>query len=107
MEFEPDIAKLEKVVSRLLAEYNVVKEKCEKLTLDLAESLARIDELKEEKTTLLNDNDTVHSRVSTILEKLSEWEGGLDSKNVDDVSEKAEIAKDSTGQLFSMGSSSQ
>lgn len=107
MEFEPDITKLEKVVSRLLAEYNVVNEKCEKLTLDLAESLARIDELKEEKSTLLNDNDTVHLRVSTILEKLSEWEGGLDRKSVDDGNEKVELAKDPTGQLFSMGSSSQ
>lgn len=106
MEFEPDIAKLEKVVDRLLSEYNIVKGKCEQLTLDLAESMAQVDELKEEKGALLNDKDTVHSRVATILDKLNEWEGGLEGSSAPVSNESTADVKDAGGQLFSMGSSS-
>ena len=103
MEFEPDISKLEKVVSKLLDEYDVVKKKCEQLTIDLTESLTEVESLKEENRILLNEKDTVHSQVSTILEKLSGWE---DSLGAQDDSPDASASKDTNGQLFSMGSSS-
>ena len=103
MEFEPDISKLEIVVSKLLDEYNVVKKKCEQLTIDLTESLAEVESLKEANRTLLNEKDTVHSHVSTILEKLSGWEESLGAQA--DSSDEA-APNDTNGQLFSMGSSS-
>jgi FtsZ-binding cell division protein ZapB len=103
MEFEPDISQLENAVTRLLEEYHVEKKKCEQLTLDLAESLARIEELKEEKVALLNEKEAVHSRVSTILGKLADWEKGLAGKT--DI-ENNGSSQESGGQLFSMGASS-
>ncbi len=104
MDFEPDVSKLEDVVTRLLDEYDVLKKKCEQLTLDLADSLVQVDELKEEKIALLNEKETVHGRVTTILDKLSDWEEGLVAE-VD--GENADAHQDaSSGQLFTMGSSS-
>lgn len=101
MEFEPDLSKLEDGVSRLLEEYNNVKKKCEQLTVDLAEVEAQVAELKEEKMLLMSEKDTVHSRVSSILEKLSDWEGAPTGSDEQD---SAAETKETAGQLFSMGS---
>lgn len=103
MEFEPDISKLENVVNRLLGEYELLKGKCEKLTINLAESKAEVEELKDEKMSLLQDKDTIHSQVSSILNKLTEWEDGLDHS---DTGAKTPSSSDAGGQLFSMGESS-
>lgn len=101
MDFEPDLSKLEDGVSRLLDEYSNVKKKCEQLTIDLAESEAQVAELKDEKMILMSEKDTVHSRVSSILEKLGDWEGApAGSDGREDIAETKETA----GQLFSMGS---
>ena len=105
MEFEPDISKLENVVNRLLEEYDVVNKKCEQLTVDLAESSAQVEALKEENHSLLNDKNTVHSRVTSILEKLSHWEDGVAGDTIEtDNATPDETVKDTGGQLFSMGS---
>ncbi len=103
MEFEPDISQLENVVTRLLEEYHLEKKKCEQLTLDLATSLAQIEELKEEKSALLNDKETVHSRVTTILGKLADWEEGLSDKMAGD---NKDSSQESRAQLFPMETSS-
>ena len=102
MEFDPDISKLENAVDKLLEKYNVLKKECEQLTLDLAESHAQLDELKEEKILLLNEKDTVHSRVTSILGKLSEWEDGLATESE---SSMTETTPETAGELFNMGSS--
>lgn len=103
MDFDPDIAKLESSVDRLLDKYNVLKKECEQLTLELAESQAQLSGLLEEKNILLNEKDTVHSKVTSILGKLSAWE---DSLSDDSEVSNAETSPEQGGQLFSMGSSS-
>ncbi len=103
MDFDPDIAKLESSVDRLLDKYNVLKKECEQLAMDLAESNAQLSGLLEEKNILLNEKDTVHSKVTSILGKLSAWE---DSLAGDSEASHTENAPEQGGQLFTMGSSS-
>lgn len=103
MEFDPDVSKLERVVDKLLDKYELLKKDFEQLTLDLADSHAQLDELKGEKIILLNEKDTIHSKVTSILGKLSEWEDGLEGESDSD---RVDVSQEPGGQLFTMGSSS-
>lgn len=83
MENEGDFSRLEKVVEKLLANFDEMKQDNHDLQQKLLQKEQENKMLLEEMTRLKSDKDTIHKRVTGLLGAIEKWE----SSSVEDVGE--------------------
>ncbi len=74
MGHEEKFARLEQVVTRMLASYDTLKAEHNQLQARLQEREQSNRELQEQVESLRNDREMMHSRVTTLIDKVMDWE---------------------------------
>lgn len=111
MENENDLARLEKIVTKMLGNLNQLKQENKDLQVQLTSKEEEIEKLESRINSMTTDNEKVNSRVTSLIGSIEEWETALiqdsgddDKKEKDTSGEPSkETGAKKDAQLFSMG----
>lgn len=106
MGHEEKLARLEQVVTRMLASYDTLKAEHNELQARLREREQSNRDLQEQVESLRNDREMMHSRVTTLIDKVMDWEkeqdGGPGQGDAPPAASDDQPVEDSMP-IFSMG----
>ena len=101
MDHGEELARLEQFVDKLLTNYNVLKKECAGLQNRLQEKEKENIELLEQVDSLRSDKSDMHSRVTSLIGKIEDWEKSQNKKNDNGTSSK-NAAANGSGETLSI-----
>jgi uncharacterized coiled-coil DUF342 family protein len=104
MEFD-GLTRLEDIVGRLLSQYAELKKQNDMLAAEVDEKKQELGRLHDQILEMHGEKEEVHHRVSSILTKLEEWEGGKDESGsfVEESATEPPADQEAQKHLFNMG----
>lgn len=109
-----DLERLEAVVAKMLSSMNVLKQEKAALQGQVEEKDLIIQELEEKISAISFDQESISSRVTSLISSIEEWEESLEGSNEDntagpeaeeemqDISVDGDVAGKAEAQLFNM-----
>ncbi|MBU0728171.1 MAG: DUF904 domain-containing protein [Proteobacteria bacterium] len=100
MEHAEDINRLEAIVEKMIANYNILKQ--EKLSLEavLGQKDKELKELRETVDSLKGEKSVIHKRVSGLIDSIEKWEKASSPSTAEP---QRETGEKSQSQIFTIG----